>query len=240
MVDSNGKRIIICSDCGREKEYHAKGLCKQCYQRMNLARWRRNNPERKRQSASIIVCEVCGERKPCCAKGLCGSCYQHIWHLEHRSENNRKASERYYKNRERRREQMDQWMKSNPEKMKIYRRRYYEKTKEQQAKQHLIWCRSNPEKIAAKNNRRRASVLNLPSTLTGEEAEQMLKGFSCFYCGSDNNKLTLDHFIPISRGGGTTKANTVIACQNCNSSKKDKMPGEILQQLYLFEVEKYG
>jgi 5-methylcytosine-specific restriction endonuclease McrA len=35
-------------------------------------------------------------------------------------------------------------------------------------------------------------------------------------------KLTQEHVIPVSRGGGTTAENIVPACGKCNSSKKDR------------------
>ena len=45
---------------------------------------------------------------------------------------------------------------------------------------------------------------------------------SCQYCGSKSN-LTLDHVIPVSKGGGTTWDNIVCACNKCNQKKGDKL-----------------
>jgi rRNA maturation protein Nop10 len=39
-------------------------------------------------------------------------------------------------------------------------------------------------------------------------------------------RLTLDHYIPLSLGGGTTKKNCLPACVLCNSEKLGKSPGE--------------
>jgi 5-methylcytosine-specific restriction endonuclease McrA len=44
----------------------------------------------------------------------------------------------------------------------------------------------------------------------------------CQYCGS-TRKLTIDHVIPRSRGGGDTWDNMVIACSKCNTFKGDKL-----------------
>ena len=46
----------------------------------------------------------------------------------------------------------------------------------------------------------------------------------CFYC---NRKLrlseaTIDHFIPLSKGGSRRKENERLACIDCNASKADK------------------
>lgn len=49
---------------------------------------------------------------------------------------------------------------------------------------------------------------------------------ACHYCGmvfSEQVPPTIDHVIPLSRGGEHTKANIVLACQSCNSRKRDKL-----------------
>ena len=43
----------------------------------------------------------------------------------------------------------------------------------------------------------------------------------CQYCGS-NKRLTLDHVIPLSRGGQHTWNNVVTACERCNQHKSDR------------------
>jgi len=42
----------------------------------------------------------------------------------------------------------------------------------------------------------------------------------CAYC--QESATTLDHVVPISKGGAHSKANLVPACKSCNSSKHDK------------------
>jgi len=44
----------------------------------------------------------------------------------------------------------------------------------------------------------------------------------CHYCTMER-KLTLDHVIPLSKGGQHTKANVVPACGPCNSKKRDRI-----------------
>jgi hypothetical protein len=43
----------------------------------------------------------------------------------------------------------------------------------------------------------------------------------CIYCGVDD-KLTLEHILPTSRGGPDTADNAVMVCKSCNSSKGAK------------------
>ena len=49
--------------------------------------------------------------------------------------------------------------------------------------------------------------------------------YSCVYCGGIK-KLTIDHVIPKSRGGGNTWENMVTCCFDCNSKKGNKTPKE--------------
>jgi len=56
----------------------------------------------------------------------------------------------------------------------------------------------------------------------------------CHYCGKKfaPKELTMDHIVPLARGGASTKNNVVPACAQCNSSKKLRTPvDEILSQL---------
>jgi len=50
----------------------------------------------------------------------------------------------------------------------------------------------------------------------------------CHYCGGSFllENLTMDHVVPIIRGGKTTRANCVPACKECNSRKKHLLPVE--------------
>ncbi|KZV50891.1 hypothetical protein F511_10462 [Dorcoceras hygrometricum] len=45
--------------------------------------------------------------------------------------------------------------------------------------------------------------------------------FTCQYCDSAEN-LTIDHVLPIARGGEWTWENLVTACAKCNSKKGQK------------------
>ncbi len=50
----------------------------------------------------------------------------------------------------------------------------------------------------------------------------------CHYCGrsAPPRSLTMDHIVPMSRGGQTTKGNVVPACKECNTKKKHLLPME--------------
>jgi 5-methylcytosine-specific restriction endonuclease McrA len=50
----------------------------------------------------------------------------------------------------------------------------------------------------------------------------------CHYCGGQvpASELTLDHVVPLVRGGQSTRGNCVPACKACNSAKQSLLPVE--------------
>jgi len=51
---------------------------------------------------------------------------------------------------------------------------------------------------------------------------------TCYYCHSavGRTQLTMDHVVPLSRGGRSNKGNLVPACKECNNKKKYLLPVE--------------
>lgn len=66
---------------------------------------------------------------------------------------------------------------------------------------------------------------------------RLAKG-QCFYCGQSVSPkaLTMDHIVPISRGGKSTKNNVVTACKTCNNAKKHLLPMEWEAYLQSFKA----
>jgi len=72
---------------------------------------------------------------------------------------------------------------------------------------------------------------------TEEELTQakQLVASACAYCGTTEN-LTLDHVLPLSRGGAHRIENLVAACKPCNSRKgaRDELEFRALLALEAF------
>lgn len=85
-------------------------------------------------------------------------------------------------------------------------------------------ARRTEAKAVAFHNKR-AEVVALPATLTIEEWKTTLEYFhyKCAYCGINDYEV-LEHIIPLTSGGGTTRSNCVPACVQCNSIKGDRHP----------------
>lgn len=86
--------------------------------------------------------------------------------------------------------------------------------------------------VQAQAQSRRASGAGVPHTLTRAEWGEILAQHDnrCSYCGvefSESLQPTMDHVVPICRGGGHTKENLVPACRPCNTRKgiRDWLPG---------------
>lgn len=58
---------------------------------------------------------------------------------------------------------------------------------------------------------------------------QMAKGL-CYYCEKRFSpaELTMDHRVPIARGGRSTKSNLVTSCKACNSEKQAQTSAELV------------
>ncbi len=61
----------------------------------------------------------------------------------------------------------------------------------------------------------------------------------CHYCGRQvpPRELTMDHLVPIVRGGRSIKGNVVPCCKDCNSKKKYMLPTEWEEYLERLEDE---
>lgn len=114
-------------------------------------------------------------------------------------------------NKGRFRQLMDKFRQENPD----YHRNYMRQ-----------WAQEHPDKIRAKDNARRIFKMGKPASFT--EAEwQALKAqynYTCLRCGRQEPeiKLTVDHIIPVSKGGAGTIDNIQPLCKPCNTAKHDR------------------
>lgn len=52
----------------------------------------------------------------------------------------------------------------------------------------------------------------------------------CYYCEkkTETQFLTMDHKVPISKGGKSTKNNIVLCCKDCNTKKQNNIATDML------------
>ncbi len=59
--------------------------------------------------------------------------------------------------------------------------------------------------------------------------QQKTSSGTCHYCGRNVGikNLTMDHVVPLSRGGRSTKGNLVPCCKKCNTAKQSDLPSDL-------------
>jgi len=83
-----------------------------------------------------------------------------------------------------------------------------------------------------------AANINQRASAPGSISAAQLRGLlldsaaRCAWCGADlrAHHLEVDHLHPLSRGGAHSLANLVVACQDCNRHKADKLPLRFAQE----------
>ncbi len=138
----------------------------------------------------------------------------------------------------------------NLEQQRVRRHRHYWRNRARiLERRRRLWAK-DPERFRTQERRRyrrhRTSRIiaqrNIQARRAGAEgqvtAKQWLRllkrhRFRCFYCGVvlTLKNRTLDHKIPLSRGGTNTINNVVPACRPCNNRKLRMTPEEFLARL---------
>ena len=133
-----------------------------------------------------------------------------------------RASAWYYANRERAYQNFLSWVNRHPREWRIICSRWQGKNPKRVQEKVRAWRTRNPGWW----QKRRADLASVENTLTTEEWLGVMSEFdhSCVYCGRSDVKLTMDHVIPISKGGPHSKGNVVPSCSSCNSKKGAKDP----------------
>lgn len=153
----------------------------------------------------------------------------------------RESRQRYLENhKEEVRAYKKAYRASHKEQIQLYDK---QRRESQETREHILgmcrrWRANNVERVAdynksyAANNldyyrqatqKRAALAKSVESTLTLQEWENAKTYFdnSCAYCGKQLQRLTQDHFIPLSKGGTYTIRNIIPACKSCNCAKHD-------------------
>ena len=133
------------------------------------------------------------------------------------------------------------WRKANPERVREYSRCRLRDPEKSRVKDRLCYQRNqavnrakrrehyrrNPDLYHAAHARRKARVRSATvCDLTAAQWRDIKAQFAhrCVYCDADDVKLTMDHVIPIVKGGGHTASNIVPACALCNGRKHARLP----------------
>ena len=87
------------------------------------------------------------------------------------------------------------------------------------------WVEINRDEAHIKRERAKARELRKTPYF-----QELLRKGVCYYCKETfpKEELTLDHIVPVARGGRSTRGNLVVCCRPCNQAKKYLTPAEML------------
>lgn len=145
------------------------------------------------------------------------------YHALHREERNAQSHAYYLANRTGRLAKQRQYYLEHKEERDTYAARRRQEHKEEIRATIDAWRRRNPEMVKTQSNRRRARKAQAEGSYTAEDWLAILDkyGHKCLKCGTTEN-ITVDHIIPLSKGGTNYPDNLQPLCAHCNSSKKTR------------------
>jgi 5-methylcytosine-specific restriction endonuclease McrA len=129
-------------------------------------------------------------------------------------------------NRERLRQKARNRYQENIEVAREKSRKLYQTRKDKHAIAVKRWGQNNPDSLLAIVHRRRAKRYQNGGSYTVQEWKELKSHYNhtCLCCGKQEPeiKLTVDHVIPIARGGTDNIDNIQPLCRKCNASKNVK------------------
>lgn len=129
--------------------------------------------------------------------------------LEHIEEEKKRSREYARFHRKENLEATKRWRDRNPDRARELSRKY---------------ASERPEKRRQYERTRRSMINGAVGKITYREELALFKKYDyrCLCCGRDDVKLTIDHIVPISRGGSNTIENAQPLCSKCNSRKGNR------------------
>lgn len=128
---------------------------------------------------------------------------------------------------------------ADPEKNRRQKRLDYVTHRESRLEGNKAWAKKNPGKKLAIANKHRAlkakAGIGTDRIAYARFVQRVRteKLFACHWCKRSvpRPRRTIDHVIPLNRGGKDCVTNIVCACWRCNARKHDRMPEEWIEYL---------
>lgn len=148
------------------------------------------------------------------------------YHAEHKEEERIKRSKCYQENREKKLAETKKWRLSNLEYNRARAKAWNQENHERYLGNVKKWRNEHLEQVRSHCRDRRARTKGSGGNITVQEWQDLKKkyDFTCLRCKrrEPEIKLTLDHVMPLSRGGKHVIENAQCLCKSCNSIKAIK------------------
>lgn len=169
------------------------------------------------------MCSICSDSEVH-ARGYCRSCYNK-WHYANNREMHSVKNKKWTReNKEYNVLRNKEWVRDNKKRRSQYIKKRYWKNKKELREQEREWRNTSRGRLARAANeaRRRARIRSNSTPSQDINVEYIQKTIGCCsYCGSTEN-LSIEHIVPVAKGGDNSLANLTMACMTCNCSKQDK------------------
>lgn len=117
------------------------------------------------------------------------------------------------------------YQKRHPDKKRKWAAESYRRNKDKILIRVRAWASKNKEKRKEYERIKRAKKQGSSGENCFHKIQLLKKERFCHWCCRplDNSNRTIDHVIPLARGGRHIPDNLVAACKPCNFSKNDKL-----------------
>lgn len=132
----------------------------------------------------------------------------------------------YTRNKDKVKKNVKEWRARFPDKIRKIRREYVKNNPDKIKELNRKWYKDHPEKTRAKNRKYKSRKRGNGGVITVLQEKELYKfyNFTCLCCErrEPEVKMTLDHVLPISKGGKNVIENAQPLCKSCNSRKNNR------------------
>ena len=191
-----------------DPEYKEKAL-------LNARRYGRENPKKVKAYRA--------------ANRKCRGAQTKAWRKDNREKVRSYAKQYRQDNKESTKQYQRDYHKANCEVLKAKRQQYNAENSDKIADSQRRYRKENALKVYSKNAKRRALLRGAKVEQVDYDTIYLRDKGVCGICGSVicRGEMTLDHIIPLSRGGEHSAVNAQVAHLSCNSSKGNKLMQEM-------------
>lgn len=180
-------------------------ICKGCTRKKNK-KWREENPDRVKSNMAE-------------------------WFAQNHERNRQNCADYYAANKETLTSKKREDRRSDPSRVRAVDRDRYIRDREKRIASMTAWAKRNPDKRKATEYKRRARKIGAEGFYTEVDIRR-IRSAQNHRCAACKRKcaLTVDHIVPLSKGGSNWPRNIQLLCLSCNAGKHDRPNEEFFRR----------